>query len=242
MITDIRQFGITGFPQLLTAIFWTLNRQAYAVTEPILITERLDLFDMTLSDWADFHELQSSAEVQHYVRVPESEKVIREKFELALKPWTRESDGWCGRVIRVRKSQAFVGIIGFRATWALNEQAEVGYAITPSQAGNGYATESLRALVKIAFQEYDFHKITAIVNAENLPSRRVLEKVGFQQEGRLRDNLKMRNRWYDELYFGLFPRDADYTEWFGCRLYLPRPTLRSISDRTRFTFFDETFR
>ena len=172
---------------------------------PDFITERLELSEITDRDWDDFLELQSSSEVLRYVRVPEPVEFIRQKFEAALNPWTRDSNGWFSRVIRIYNTQEFVGVTGFKSMWAVNEQAEVGFAIKPNHAGNGYATESLRCIVGFAFNDCRFRKVTAVVNVENLASQRVLQKVGFQQEGRLRDNLRIKDQWYDELVFGLFP-------------------------------------
>jgi RimJ/RimL family protein N-acetyltransferase len=52
--------------------------------------------------------------------------------------------------------------------------------------GQCYATDASRALVGYLFDGYPCQRIGAFVDVENAPSRRVLEKIGFDHEGTLR--------------------------------------------------------
>lgn len=67
-------------------------------------------------------------------------------------------------------------------------RAELGYWVVPDEQGNGHATEIARLAVEYAFDERGLHKVLARVLDWNDASARVLEKVGFRQEGRLRDH------------------------------------------------------
>ena len=59
-------------------------------------------------------------------------------------------------------------------------QVEIGYGLASSSRGHGYATEAVRALCSWLFADGGTAVITAVTVAHgNLPSRRVLEKVGF---------------------------------------------------------------
>ncbi|MEO9484210.1 MAG: GNAT family N-acetyltransferase [Ekhidna sp.] len=60
---------------------------------------------------------------------------------------------------------------------------DVGYALLPQFEGNGYAAEGAKAMVNHAFNVYDQSKIHAITNEENTGSCRLLEKLGFVQQG-----------------------------------------------------------
>jgi RimJ/RimL family protein N-acetyltransferase len=61
---------------------------------------------------------------------------------------------------------------------------EVGlyYAFSPRFHGKGYATEAARALVDYGFQHLRLHRIIATTAFENIPSRRVMERLGMQIE------------------------------------------------------------
>lgn len=65
---------------------------------------------------------------------------------------------------------------------AKGTQAELGWCIAPHHQGKGYAVEAVSALVTIAF-DLGVRRIEAGCFAENLASRRVMEKVGLRQEG-----------------------------------------------------------
>lgn len=82
-----------------------------------------------------------------------------------------------------------VGIVG---TYIGDERARVAglyYLVLPEYQGNGYATEAARLLTEFAFVDLNAQKIAATVIASNAASERVLEKLGFQQEGRRRNQM-----------------------------------------------------
>ncbi|MFB6148757.1 MAG: GNAT family N-acetyltransferase [Halobacteriales archaeon] len=81
--------------------------------------------------------------------------------------------------------------------------AELGYLIIPNKQGNGYATEAADLCLTHAFDEIGLHKVWARVMEGNTASRRVLEKLEFQQEGTLRDQFYWDGEYVDEYRFGL---------------------------------------
>lgn len=64
--------------------------------------------------------------------------------------------------------------------------AEIGYMVAPEEWNNGYATDAVSEICGYAFEERRLEKVYATVYAKNTGSRRVLEKVGFTEEGVLR--------------------------------------------------------
>lgn len=96
-----------------------------------------------------------------------------------------------------------VGHVFHRRVDLEGRNAELGYLIAPDQQGKGYATEASDLCLTHAFDGLGLHKVWARVQAGNDASMRVLEKLGFRQEGVLREH------WYgfgdhvDEYRFGL---------------------------------------
>lgn len=80
---------------------------------------------------------------------------------------------------------------------------EIGYWIVPEKQGNGYATEAAELVAKHAFHDRGLHKVIARTFADNEPSQRVLEKLGFEQEGRLRNHHYVNGERKDMCLFGL---------------------------------------
>ena len=82
-------------------------------------------------------------------------------------------------------------------------KAELGYWIAPEERGKGYATEAAELGLVHGFDELGLHKIWARTVAENEASQRVLEKLGFRQEGVLREHYYGFQDYVDECRFGL---------------------------------------
>lgn len=96
-----------------------------------------------------------------------------------------------------------VGTVGYNDVNDVWGTAEIGYMITPSEWGNGYATDALRTLTADAFAERRLHKLYAHVYATNEASARVLEKVGYTEEGVLREEAFAAGERVDVRRFGL---------------------------------------
>lgn len=72
--------------------------------------------------------------------------------------------------------------IGYVQLVPLEECFEVGYHIAKEYTGKGYATESLQALLEYARAEKKLDKVYGICVSENVASKKVLEKCGFEKE------------------------------------------------------------
>lgn len=81
-------------------------------------------------------------------------------------------------------------------------KAEVGYVFHRDHWGKGYGTESVALLCDFAFESLKIHKLYASVVDANIGSARILEKNGFELEGRLKDHYFIDNTYFDALLFG----------------------------------------
>ena len=81
------------------------------------------------------------------------------------------------------------------------------YWIAPAHQGHGYATEAAELVVDHAFHERRLNKVWAHVLASNTGSQRVLEKLGFTQEGRLRQNCFIDGDFEDVYHYGLLAEE-----------------------------------
>jgi ribosomal-protein-alanine N-acetyltransferase len=81
-----------------------------------------------------------------------------------------------------RETETIVGSAGFIGR-AQEGVVEVGFGIAPEARGRGYATEAAEALVRWALAQNGVERVVARCDADNAPSIRVLEKVGFTRAG-----------------------------------------------------------
>ena len=100
-----------------------------------------------------------------------------------------------------------VGTIGLSDVNELWGRAEVGYWLAPEAWGEGYATEATELLVTYGFDQLRFNKIVAHAFAFNAASRRVLEKVGFTEEGVHRQEAFVDGEYVDIHSYGLLVRE-----------------------------------
>ncbi len=70
------------------------------------------------------------------------------------------------------------------------EDVDIGYAFLPEHWGAGYASEAAQAALSLAAERFGLRRVVAIVSPGNDPSVRVLERLGFADEGivRLKDD------------------------------------------------------
>jgi RimJ/RimL family protein N-acetyltransferase len=82
--------------------------------------------------------------------------------------------------------------------------AELGWVIAPDHAGRGYATEAARELLRICFEDLGVRRVIAQCLADNLPSRRLMERLGMRLEDHaVRDSLHRSGTWVDSLRFAI---------------------------------------
>lgn len=83
----------------------------------------------------------------------------------------------------------------------------VGYKSDEQEANKGIVTEAAIKGIEIMFYEYGMHHIEAHVMPSNKASMRVLEKIGFINEGIAHKFLKVNGVWEDHIHFTLINDD-----------------------------------
>ncbi len=81
--------------------------------------------------------------------------------------------------------------------------ADIGYAVDENHYGKGIATQSVKKVLQLTFDNSPLRKIIAYVHIDNIASCRVLEKLGFVKEGLLREHYIINDKPVDEAVYGL---------------------------------------
>jgi RimJ/RimL family protein N-acetyltransferase len=93
---------------------------------------------------------------------------------------------------------------------------ELGYIFNPAYHNQGYASESALALIQYGFTQWDVHRVVAYCSPQNIPSWRVMEKIGMRREGILRQNIFFREdengnpAWQDSFAYGMLKEDLEF--------------------------------
>jgi ribosomal-protein-alanine N-acetyltransferase len=98
------------------------------------------------------------------------------------------------------------------------QSAQLGYWMDVAHVGQGYMSEAVDLTLDFAFQWLSLHRVQAAVMPRNAPSRRILVRRGFREEGLAERYLLIGDRWEDHLLFGL-----TLEEWSARQLPTERP-------------------
>lgn len=171
---------------------------------PYLETQRLILRQIVLDDVEAVFALYSEDAVAQFLDINTLTE-RREAVKLVEFFIERYQNGVSIRfAIALRdQPQQLIGTCGFHPFDEGNRRVEIGYDLAKAYWQRGIMTEALTAMLHYGFTILALHRIEAVTTPENYPSRRLLEKLGFQQEGILRQRSFYRGRYVDEIYFGL---------------------------------------
>ena len=159
--------------------------------------------------WAELREL-SAAYLQPWEPAWAEDDLTRPAFRRRLSVYAREMEletAW-PFFIFTDGGETLVGAVTLsNIRRGVAESGTLGYWIGRPFAGRGHATAAVRAVLGFAFDTLDLHRVEASCLPANLPSRRVLQKSGFRQEGEARAYLKINGAWADHLLFGVVSDD-----------------------------------
>jgi RimJ/RimL family protein N-acetyltransferase len=83
-------------------------------------------------------------------------------------------------------------------------QAELAWVLNPAHTGHGYATEAVRELLRLCFEDLELHRVVASCFAANTPSWRLMERIGLRREVHARaDALHRSDQWMDTFGYAL---------------------------------------
>lgn len=199
-----RTFECCSLPNVDVSIRASLMSQFFPF--PVIKTKRLVLREIVPTDLAVMQRLQTDVRVvQFFGRDPLSPEQVRERVELIAREIALGTSIRWG--IALETDSALVGTAGFWRWDKAHQLAEIGYELAPEQWGKGIMHEALQAIVRYGFECMQLHRVEANVDAKNVASRRVLEKVGFMQEGLFRENWLYKNTHSDTAFYGLLARD-----------------------------------
>ena len=170
-----------------------------------LHTKRLQLRLLESADLNAIHHLHSLPEVDKFntLGIPKDLVETQTIIQLWIQDHQSETPKSLTFVIKLKDSPTFIGLIALKLGKTKYRSAEVWYKLLPGHWRNGYATEALRRILQLGFEELNLHRIEAGCAVDNIGSIKVLEKVGMTREGRKRQVLPLRTGWSDGLVYGI---------------------------------------
>lgn len=100
-----------------------------------------------------------------------------------------------------------VGIIGYHGVDWVNRSTTIGYWVGASFQGKGLVTKASRALVDWAFREWRLNRVEIRCARENHRSRAIPERLGFTEEGIVREGEWLYDHFVDLMLYGMVAKD-----------------------------------
>jgi ribosomal-protein-alanine N-acetyltransferase len=178
-------FSLTSFPRI--------------GTERLLLRqEKLDEAEAVFAVFSDpkvtqFHNLDTFCEIE-------------EAFDLIKRRAKRFEIG-CGIRwgITLKQDNILIGSCGF--TWDKQAcSADMGYELASTYWRQGIMTEALQAILQFGFEEMGLQFVVAEVMLNNIASKKLLEKLGFQSQGVLKQHGFWKRQYHDLERFILMPQ------------------------------------
>jgi ribosomal-protein-alanine N-acetyltransferase len=102
------------------------------------------------------------------------------------------------------EDEQIVGRIAFSGiTYGAFQSCNLGYWVAPQSNGRGYATDAVRRMTALAFNELGLHRVQAETLVHNERSQRILRRVGFIRYGLAPQYLKIAGVWQDHVMYQL---------------------------------------
>ncbi|SFL56026.1 ribosomal-protein-alanine N-acetyltransferase [Paenibacillus sp. 1_12] len=174
---------------------------------PILETSRLILRQLQTEDAKDLYDYFSKDEVTQYYDLESFTEIGQ--AEHLIHNWNDKYENQQGIRwgITIKPENRIIGTFGFVNRSIEHFKAEIGFELAPQYWLQGIMTEVLQVGITYGLKELGLNRIEALIDPDNLSSRKLLEKAGFQEEGHLKDYFYEKNQFVDAVMFAIVKRE-----------------------------------
>ena len=146
-------------------------------------TARLILRNWQETDIEPFIAMNSDPEVMRFFSSTLDAEQTRRFYDVIQQEFSEYGYGLYAA--EEKSSGAFMGFIGFH--WARMDMdfcpcVEIGWRLARKYWGKGYATEGAKVCLQYGFDRHGFDKVYSFTAVGNVPSQRVMQKIGMHQE------------------------------------------------------------
>lgn len=168
-------------------------------------TDRLRLRPVSLNDLDAIHSYRSMPDVARYLP---HEPHSREDTAATLSKMVEQSSltepgQWLDLAVEVDGLPDAIGEVLLKLDENNPLLGEVGFVFHPSVQGVGIATEAVTAAVRIAFEQFGWHRVTGICNTLNVRSSGLMERIGMRREASFRAAEWSKGTWSDVSHYAM---------------------------------------
>lgn len=170
---------------------------------PAIKTKQLLLRSCIASDFDAIHSYAQIEALYRYIRPYVDEEPTRRMVATLMQPWMFEVGVWHGLIINLLDEKLAIGDVVFRVDDAATRRIEIGYRLSPEYAGRGIISEAASAVLDMLFTELDITKVVARCDPRNVPSFKIMEKLGMKREAEFKAHYLNGNELTDQYDYGI---------------------------------------
>lgn len=173
-----------------------------------IITKRLQIRNLKLTDLNGFHLYRSNPEVAKYqgfdtMNLDEAEAFINSQIDKQF----GKAGEWVQYGIENKLTGKIIGDCAIKLKKNDIRIAEIGITISQYEQQKGYAKEVLSGILSFLFMTKGVLRIVEITDIENIASINLLESLGFRKEGHFIENIFFKGQWGSEFQYAMLKRE-----------------------------------
>ncbi len=173
-----------------------------------ILTTRLKIRHLKLTDLSDFHNYRSNPEVTKYqgfdvFTIEQAKQFIQDN---SAKHFGKAGE-WVQYGIENIQTKQLIGDCAIKLDRYDTRIAEIGITISHLEQKKGYAKEVLIGILTFLFDTKEIHRVVEIVDAENTASINLLKSTGFRLEGHFIENIFFKGKWGSEFQYAMLKRE-----------------------------------
>lgn len=146
-----------------------------------------------LKEWLPWvPQMKEAADVQSFIQDTREQFAAENGWQAGI--WYREE---------------LVGVIGFHSVDWDHQKTTIGYWLAEDYQGQGIMTACCQILIDHAFKVWELNKVEIRAAAENNKSRAIPERLGFKEEGTIREAELLDDGFVDHVVYGILQREWD---------------------------------
>ena len=121
--------------------------------------------------------------------------------------WLKQYADHNGLYAGIRFKGKLVGVISLNSIDWNNQQTSLGYYLGKGYEGKGIMTKTVQAILFYIFLHLHLHRVEVRCGVHNKKSRAIPERLGFKQEGVIRDGEFLYDHYHDLVVYGMLSHD-----------------------------------
>jgi len=175
---------------------------------PVLRTKRLTLRRVSMNDSHGIYSCFSHPDTMRYMGTPLDDPL---SITGIVEDYMEGYDEGCSLIwsLESRETGDFLGTAGFEDFSFLDFKAEIGFTLLRTYQGMGYMSEAIKAIMEFGFETMELNRIEARVHPDNAGALKLLKKLGFTLEGRLRQSVFFNGHLHHQLVLSVLKEERN---------------------------------